>query len=55
LTFRSSRKRVLGARKSDEEGVALGVHLNTAVAREDLPQHPPVFGKGARVGVTELV
>src|SRR6476469_1500110 len=55
LTFGRRREGVPGAGESDEEGVALGVDLNAAVAGERLAQEAPVLGQCIRVGVAELV
>ena len=46
----------LGGRESDEEGVALSVHLYTAVLDESRAQDAPVLGQRIRVRVrAELV
>ena len=42
-----------GARKRDEEGIALRVHLDTGVSRERVPQDTAVAGE--QIGVTRSV
>ena len=50
------RERTRRGREGDEEGVALGVDLDPAVARAGLAHHPPVLGQRLRVGLgAELV
>src|SRR5439155_26227056 len=55
LAFGGGRESVFRARKSDEEGVALGVDLDAAVAGEGLPEDAPVLRQRVGVGVAELV
>ena len=53
--FGRGRQRLPRLRERDEERVALRVHLEAAVPREGVTQHPPVLRQHLRVGVPELV
>jgi hypothetical protein len=55
LSFCRRAERVRRTGEGDEERVALRIDLDTAVAREGLPQHPPVLGQCVGVGVAELL
>ena len=46
--------RVRGCGEGVEERVALRVHLDASVARERLPERPPVLRERAAVGVSQL-
>ena len=48
-------ERVLRTRKGDEEGVPLGVDLDSSVVHKCLPQKAPVFSERIRVPVPELL
>ena len=53
-----SRRRGDGVRRAlegDEERVALGVHLDPAVAVEGAAEHAPMLLEGGRVAVPEFV
>jgi hypothetical protein len=54
-SVRGGRKRIGRPWECDEEGVALRVHLDAAVALERLPQQPAVLREGVGVRVAELV
>ena len=55
LCLRRRRQRVLRAPKRHEEGIALRVHLDTAVRSEHLPQQAPMLREHLSVLVAELV
>ena len=55
LPVRCGRRRVAGAGEDVEEGVALGVDLLAAVARERLAHEPLVVGEHCRVAVAQLL
>jgi hypothetical protein len=50
-----ARDSIRGARESDEEGVALRVHLDAAATCKRLAEHAPVLGQHVRVPVPEFV
>ena len=53
--FRYRCERVGRLGKGDEERIPLGIHLDAAVARERLAQHPAVLGEDVRVIIPELL
>ena len=55
LTLARGRERIGRPGESDEEGVALSVDLDAAVASEGVAKHAPVLGQCVGVGVAELV
>jgi hypothetical protein len=55
LSRRRGGERLFRAREAVEEGVALRVDLDTAMALEGFPQHTAVLGEDVGVAVAELV
>ena len=55
LRIRGRSERLAGTREGNEEGIALGVHLDTTVPRERIAQRVSMRCKLIRVCVTELV
>jgi hypothetical protein len=54
LTVRRRRERVFRAGERHEEGIALGVDLDTVVAGERFAEDSPVIGQRGSVSVAEL-
>ena len=55
LRLHGRRHRVAGPWEDDEEGIALGVHLDAAVARERLSEDTAVLGQHVRIAITVLL
>jgi hypothetical protein len=55
LSVLGSGHRVGCTGKRNKKGVALGVNLDTAMAREYLAQGTAVFGECIRIGVEQLI
>jgi hypothetical protein len=49
-----TRDGIRGAREGEEEGIALCVHLEAAMACKCLPKEAPMLGEHVRVAIPEL-